>query len=541
MLLLWTIHRKALLQRLAIVVSSSSSSSSSKRIGSSILDDSPKQRRCFMAAVVGRAGFKDPIQFVMGKIFRRIPQDQAEYEIAKKGKRGRPLDHDSTFYIDIVEGEPDSIQYVQFSIIGKKCHPGKQTSYYPYKFFLDSENRDVYRFSTQILTPVPVNCDAVIHGRGGTRKTVRMNAKLENYRGSKQEYVEYRHLMRLEPVPLPKSLLFGIELEIAFVNNKSPQEIVKFLALQESAYFAHSFALKQFRRDNLTGSWALELADIKKDRSMGEVAKILKKIRLRDSNIVVDASMSFRVTVNVAHVDLPGLVRICQHFVQFEPAMDAILGPGSTNDEDSTVRQSNRDAIQGCQSNKERLERLARCESITELCDIMNPGRDGIIGEERQWFKLNLQGLLLSSDNNDDANDDAAKKKKMIEFRQHYGTSDSNEVMNWTRFCSHFVNNSVNQSLSNTQCVVVEDDLEISDLIHSLFNEVIQDRHLTAFFMDRLKPASVVVDHDDDVQDKNRAFIDEVHDAFMHPNYLENAESVAYSTIIGEKSGGRCQ
>lgn len=451
--------------------------------------------------------------FVVEKTFRRLEESDPKIKVNRKGKRS---DLESTFYLDVIDGDPNCIRSVEFAVIGRRCHPGKFKTYYPYKFFLESEQRYVYRFaSPHIVTPVMVHCRAIVRSPEGTEQQVRIPRELENYRGGGEGnkeriemFVEPQKMRRgIDPVPLPIATLYGVDMELGLTDNAvkdtDEDDIYEYLELAKHEVFTADIRdchddKGDHQKEQTPSRWILTVADLLQDKNLMEVVKMVKKIRSDDSFVQIDNTMRFYVNVHVSEVSLEGLIRICQNFVQFEPAIDAILYPvpdisdeKSDDDNDNAdatvIYKSNREAIQG-RTNKDRLDILARCQSMQELCDIMNPSNDDDDTEHRCNFKLNVQGLLAVKDE-----DDWRTKPKTIEFRQHYGTSDLDEVANWIRFCLQFVNHSIQQTIptSSMPRSKIDDSLGIRDQIDQLFNDVVQDRYLAAFYKE-------VVDDDDD-------------------------------------------
>jgi len=82
-------------------------------------------------------GFATTARLVIEKTFRQLDESDPQIVFTRKGKRRSDLE--STFYLDVIDGDPNCIRSVEFAVIGKRCHPGKFKTYYPYKFYLESE------------------------------------------------------------------------------------------------------------------------------------------------------------------------------------------------------------------------------------------------------------------------------------------------------------------------------------------------------------------------------------------------------------------
>jgi len=484
-------------------------------------------------------GFATTARLVIEKTFRQLDESDPQIVFSRKGKRRSDLE--STFYLDVIDGDPNCIRSVEFAVIGKRCHPGKFKTYYPYKFYLESEQRHVYRFaSPHILSPVPVHCRAIVRSPEGTKMEVRIPRELENYRGGMEgkdvtieEFTEPRKIRRsLDPVPLP-SLRYGAELELGYRNAanitrqsmKSKDDIYDYLLLvnyeplHANIIDIDSVNTQQqdkldliAERESANGDqvrWMLTLTNMYLDKDLMEMVKIIKMIRDRQSFVTVDHTMRFHVIVQVSDVSMDGLIRICQNFVQFEPAINAILQTGQScsdnndaNNVETVVCKSNREVIQG-QTNKERYDSLAQCQSVQELCDIMNPGDSDGRENGQSCFKLNLQGLLVIQE--DENNNNTTDLAKTIEFRQHYGTCGVKEVANWVRFCLQFVNNSAVQVMPSSSMPhsILQDNLPITDQRYQLFDTVIQDRYLAAFYRRKRSTMQIADFKDGDLERDN--------------------------------------
>ena len=129
----------------------------------------------------------------------------------------------------------------------------------------------------------------------------------------------------------------------------------------------------------------------------------------------------FHVHIDVFRVDFAGLKRICQNFVKFEAAFDWVF-PVSTLRR-KFAKSIRRNGFFSLLNNRQANQAIESCETLDELCHIINPGGD-------RAYMLNLQNL-------------PTERQSTIEFRQHFGTLDADEVSSWVHLLQYFVARSV--------------------------------------------------------------------------------------------------
>ncbi|KAL7485015.1 hypothetical protein ACHAW6_010613 [Cyclotella cf. meneghiniana] len=180
---------------------------------------------------------------------------------------------------------------------------------------------------------------------------------------------------------------------------------------------------------------------------------------------------SFHVHINVAHLSLPQIIKICQNYIKYEEAIDSFM-PWHRRDNRCHCCLSNKHAMsekaQQELTNKERNIMIGKCTSLQELVSCLNP-------TEGQFYKLHLQHLSLPTPSH------GINASHTIEFRQHPSSKDKTTITNWIRFCMAFVNNSARlrapMALKNTTSLEEEFDL--------LFEYVVKDRALRNFYKER--------------------------------------------------------
>mmetsp|Transcript_2148 Transcript_2148/g.3510 ORF Transcript_2148/g.3510 Transcript_2148/m.3510 type:complete len:371 (+) Transcript_2148:437-1549(+) len=186
--------------------------------------------------------------------------------------------------------------------------------------------------------------------------------------------------------------------------------------------------------------------------------------------IRVNKSMGFHVHINVEALSTKQLVKICQNFIKYEDAMDAVLPPSrrSGSPECTDFFRSNRQAMSqsfGLSTHKERHDALQSCRDIRSLANLMNP--EGPNGS--RYYKLNLQNLVTN-------------RQPTLEFRQHSGTFSFDKISAWVRFCSNFVANS---ALSEPPMPFRENGCTLTRQFEVLFYSVIKDRALADYYRHR--------------------------------------------------------
>lgn len=221
----------------------------------------------------------------------------------------------------------------------------------------------------------------------------------------------------------------------------------------------------------------------------------------------------FRVFVDVDALDAKGLVKVCQNFVKYEDVVDRIASSPPSRDRtrasgaDSTPRcvaASNRESVGLDLTNRGRHDRIGDCDTVPDLCSVMNDGGCGgrKSGGGRRAYKLDLRRLLLplptatssavkAEEQADNAPDEEGRErsgngKRTIVFRQHFATSDKDQAKNWVRFCVSFVVNSarLKPPLSSRETTSVDERFNM------MFEYVVKDRRLRDYYRPRFLSSS---------------------------------------------------
>lgn len=166
--------------------------------------------------------------------------------------------------------------------------------------------------------------------------------------------------------------------------------------------------------------------------------------------------MGFHVHINVANRTLDDLKKICINFVKYEDAFDSFMPPSRRENQ---FCRSNKQAV-GTTTNKARKDRILSCNSISDLCNVMNP--------QGRYYKLNLENLRTG-------------RQQTIEFRQHSATSEYKKSSYWVRFCMAFVMNSIKFQTPK----VLKEGSDVRDQFDKLFLYVIKDRALRDYYLER--------------------------------------------------------
>jgi len=288
--------------------------------------------------------------------------------------------------------------------------------------------------------------------------------------------------------PLSSSLTFGVELELSEDRGTSPNEVKK--TIQGNAGVAvkvvgdYSDAHTQLLTWKLVPDGSIQCSRSTPGCSKFELVspilcgeKGLVNCRsvlqaLRTSNgtkIRVNKSMGFHVHVSVKGFSLDQLKRICQNYIKYEDAMDMFMPKsrrtgGSACDAyfkscKATIRNHSGTIAK---LNGGRHRAIEACDTIRELCELMNP--DG------RYYKLNLQNLVTG-------------RQPTIEFRQHSATANADKVLAWVRFCVVFVANS---AFRPAPISYLRNDADVDEQVEHLFEDLIQNRTLENFYVDRM-------------------------------------------------------
>ncbi len=409
----------------------------------------------------------------------KSPSDKRKVVFYEYGNDYNPNTGKSSIYVDILDGNADLVDYVGF-----RFWPSGETHNVRKRSTIQlSDGTFVRRF---IVKPSSVKnwsrkLTIVVFGKGGSRRVRRLRAK--NY-GDFRE----RPLKFLETKPLRNvyaeapSFYFGIEIETSVDSTTTPTDVVQ--TIRQKANVPVLDKTTNYRRGNEDhyanwqlvpdGSTTCSLRDpncnkfelvsriLQGESGLQECRKVISALN-SVGRISINQSMGFHVHVNVQHLSLEQKKNICLNFIKHEQAMDSILPPSRNA---SDYCKSNRDSmIQETMGLKHRA--IASCSNLGELCDRVNPGPK----ESARYYKLNLQNL-------NPKNTQRKQAKPTFEFRQHSGTTDFEKIEAWVRFCTAFCYNSKERPSKLKR---------YEDPFQSLFDTVIQDIKLKAFYSERQK------------------------------------------------------
>ena len=154
------------------------------------------------------------------------------------------------------------------------------------------------------------------------------------------------------------------------------------------------------------------------------------------------------IRVNVYDNSLEDLVKICQNVVKYEDAVDTIIQKydGIPHQENDPF-QSNKICIPG-NTNKARHQRLASCQTVQELCAVMNPS-------SKSTYKFNV----LDAE---------------VEFCFGISTCDITVVEALVRYCVQFVHNSARFRVPGN----CKDSTTVGEQTNLLFKHVIKDNYV---------------------------------------------------------------
>lgn len=404
---------------------------------------------------------------VIGNTYNRMRASQAEYDRSGQHKKI----HDWTLYVDVVDGDQDAIDHIDFQM-NATFSPRLFQHYSPVRL-----GNGAYRFSTRQTTyATGMLCEIKIHGIGNTvmkiNYTISPNAAQLDARPF---IVSATAKASLGPAPISNDATFGIELELTSANHHPPHKVATQLARQSQrpvqvmidnyaeARSNHDFW--KLMRDssiechiNRPNCNAFELVSpiLKGTNGLRECQAIMKGLK-NVRSIRVNKSMGFHVHVNVEGATLLQLIKICQNFIKYENAMDSMM-PFSRRG--NTFCQSNRGVVPG-ETNKEKHESLGRCQTLDDLMDAMNPG-------DSRYFKLNLVNLKTG-------------RQPTVEFRQHSSTVSQEKVLNWIRFCVSLVSNSMRLKSPSS----LKQSRSLDDQMEMLFQYAVKDRYLAIFYKKR--------------------------------------------------------
>jgi Putative amidoligase enzyme len=410
------------------------------------------------------------VLFAVGNTYQRIPEGNAKLDRSRRFRRV----HDYKVYVDVIaqRDQVDVVSHVEFNF-GSSFRPSVFSHYTPVAV-LDRDGCQRWRFASRQQAFGVVSCQITLHGRGGSRLTIDHSIRTCNYEEPQvRRFVENRPQKTLGPVPLP-NVKFGIELELTTSASETPDQVARSVETRcnvpvqvmtdSYSQARQTYSSWKLMRDssiachiNRPDCNAFELVSpvLSGQDGVGEVHQLVSTLTLIRS-VKVNKSMGFHVHVNVEHVGLKGLIKVCQNFVKYEKAMDSFMPKSRRN---NRYCKSNKDALGT--TNKGRIDRLGACRSIEALCEVMNP-------DNQRYFKLNMQNLRTG-------------RMPTVEFRQHSSTASAEKVAHWVRFCILLVQNSV----ANKAPLALKAGRTVDDQMDMMFQYVIKDRFLEHFYQER--------------------------------------------------------
>lgn len=426
-----------------------------------------------MLAAATSATNDNGVKFSIGNTYKRLSQHEAPLD---RTGRHRKI-HDWTVFVDIHVGDVDIINNVSFDMNSSSFSPQKFICKCPVK--IESMHAPTkWRFSSRQTTfgtrRRPINI--IIRGRGGAVKTISYNIVFGpmNSNLALQDFTETRALKEFIPYKIADNK-FGIELELSCSHQYSLSQIVNHVYEKTqldvsiisswSQGRASSYQWKIVPDESIQcnrnepdcNKFELVSPILTGQEGLAQIQKILNKgfNQLSSSTIKVNKSMGFHVHINVGNRTLDDLKKICINFVKYEDAFDSFMPPSRRR---NTYCQSNKLAVGS--NNKARKDRILACNSLSDLCHVMNP--------QGRYYKLNLENLRTG-------------RQQTIEFRQHSATFEYKKSSYWVRFCMAFVMNSVKYKTPKA----LKEGTNAREQFEKLFMYVIKDRAIRDYYLQR--------------------------------------------------------
>ena len=259
---------------------------------------------------------------------------------------------------------------------------------------------------------------------------------------------------------------FGVELELS--SDMDPQEVAQ--QIRSATVTVPGYTHEPSRTDwklvpdssivcnlSLPNCQKFELVSpiLKSGVGLSQFNNVLKDLSASQGMIQVNESMGFHVHVDVSDLTLDQLIKVCQNFVKYEHVMDTFVP--SARRSHSSASQLYFRTHQGIGNiNRDRIDRLAACQTIEQLARTMSPNR---------YAKLNMHNLVTA-------------RQPTVEFRQHHATTDYTVLSSWIRFCVRFVENSARYRAPQAPA----EHRSNAQARDYLFVYVIKDRGLADFF-----------------------------------------------------------
>jgi len=451
------------------------------------------------------------VKFVIGNSYSQIPRNQAR--LSRNGSF-RCI-HDVTVFVDIVEGNPETIERVTFDL-GASFTPSKFISNTAVAVKLPGTGNVVWRYSTRQQMYAAATAKIKISGMGGTTFNgshgvlLRDEAESSAHRFSIPIVLqEQRRFRPMKMAKLRDGANFGIELELS-----SPSHInTAMVASHVNSFKRQGQGQSQGNTDNdhvltfnewsagrdTSRSWKLvpdgsivcnraqpdcnrfELVSpiLSGGVGLSTVSKILKGLDSMPTNskLKVNKSMGFHVHVDVSGFSTSQLIKICQQFIKYEDLLDTFMPMSRrTSSKSDAYFQSNRRSVEqyigssttttssgggrGAATNRQVHDALGRCPDVESLAHLMN--------QQGRYYKLNLQNLITG-------------RQPTIEFRQHSATTNYSKVSAWVRFCVMFCYNAARFA----EPTPFRQSKSLEDKFDALFIFLIKDRAMRDYFRQR--------------------------------------------------------
>jgi hypothetical protein len=404
---------------------------------------------------------------------------------------GRGSNGEWSVFVDVVSGNPELIAAVKFEVPGQQ--DGSTTTKLrsvacPITVQLPGEHGEVpaKRFAVKVpggkaASQCPIKIKIV--GGGGTGRKFKHKLQAASSKGRPPNetrsrpflFQEYRSLRPKRFNPMP-AIQFGIELELSCKQSTPRENVASNIAARAGVPAKAVIGRDKSPYDG----WKLEddnsiacslgSPDCSKFELVSpilcggpgaqECRRVLTAVQ-EISSIQVNKSMGFHVHVSVEHLPLGSLKNICQNHIKYESVIDTFMAH-SRRQSNSQYAQSNQSVVPG-NTHGEKHQAIARCKSIAELVNVMNP-----VGS--RYYKLNLRHLVTG-------------RQPTMEFRQHSATCKYEKIMAWVRFCLTLVHQSIHQprpsALKGSAAFSLKEQFEL------LFEQVIQDRKLQEYYSKR--------------------------------------------------------
>jgi hypothetical protein len=156
------------------------------------------------------------------------------------------------------------------------------------------------------------------------------------------------------------------------------------------------------------------------ETGVAQVIKVISQCKSQRANTNTSTGFHVHVSIKDHKYELEELKKICNNFLKFEHSIDLIMAPSRIKNK---FCMSNRALLPD--DNAVAKDLIYKCETILQLQDLMC--------KRNRYYKLNLMAL---------------DKHGTLEFRQHMGTLNTEQVECWLRLVLWFVCNSIIQPRS---------------------------------------------------------------------------------------------